>query len=183
MFAAVNAMMLDVLAAVARKDYEDRRRRQTEGIAKAKAAGLYRGRPANKARNAAISSLLSDGRSWRETWMRPDAAAPCWRRPPAIAGCSEPSRALGRQARYRRASSPAPAIIIRLRALSHPADDRARADASICKTVPQGSAPTTQADPDVSAPRPVSRTVRVRPASVANDQTRSGHLSGQNSQL
>jgi hypothetical protein len=109
MFAAVNAMMLDVLAAVARKDYEDRRRRQTEGIAKAKAAGLYRGRPANKARNAAISSLLSDGRSWRETWMRPDAAEPCWRRSPAIAGCSEPSRALGRQARYRRASSPAPA--------------------------------------------------------------------------
>jgi DNA invertase Pin-like site-specific DNA recombinase len=41
MFAAVNAMMLDVLAAVARKDYEDRRRRQAEGTAKAKAAGLY----------------------------------------------------------------------------------------------------------------------------------------------
>lgn len=51
---------------VHRKDYEDRRRRQAEGTAKAKAAGLYRGRPANKARNAAISSLLSDGRSWRE---------------------------------------------------------------------------------------------------------------------
>lgn len=66
MFAAVNAMMLDVLAAVARKDYEDRRRRQAEGTAKAKAAGLYKGRPANKTRNAAISSLLSDGRSWRE---------------------------------------------------------------------------------------------------------------------
>ena len=31
MFAAVNAMMLDVLAAVARKDYDDRRRRQAEG--------------------------------------------------------------------------------------------------------------------------------------------------------
>jgi len=59
-------MMLDVLAAVARKDYEDRRRRQTEGTAKAKAAGLYKGRPANKIRNAAISSLLSKGRSWRE---------------------------------------------------------------------------------------------------------------------
>ena len=27
MFAALNAMMLDMLAAVARKDYEDRRRR------------------------------------------------------------------------------------------------------------------------------------------------------------
>lgn len=66
MFAAVNGMMLDVLAAVARKDYEDRRRRQAEGTAKAKAAGLYKGRPENKTRNSAISSLLADGRSWRE---------------------------------------------------------------------------------------------------------------------
>ena len=45
MFAAVNAMLLDVLAAVARKDYEDRRRRQAQGIEKAKAAGKFRGRP------------------------------------------------------------------------------------------------------------------------------------------
>jgi DNA invertase Pin-like site-specific DNA recombinase len=45
MFGAVNSMMLDVLAAVARKDYEDRRRRQAEGQAKARAKGLYRGRP------------------------------------------------------------------------------------------------------------------------------------------
>jgi hypothetical protein len=37
--AAVNAMMLDMLAAVARKDYEDRRRRQAQGQAKAKAEG------------------------------------------------------------------------------------------------------------------------------------------------
>jgi DNA invertase Pin-like site-specific DNA recombinase len=40
-------MMLDMLAAVARKDYEDRRRRQSEGIAKAKKEGKYRGRPIN----------------------------------------------------------------------------------------------------------------------------------------
>ena len=33
MFEAVNGMMLDVLAAVARKDYEDRRRRQAQGQA------------------------------------------------------------------------------------------------------------------------------------------------------
>jgi DNA invertase Pin-like site-specific DNA recombinase len=45
MFAALNAMMLDMLAAVARKDYEDRRRRPAQGVAKAKAAGAYRGRP------------------------------------------------------------------------------------------------------------------------------------------
>ncbi len=66
MFSAVNAMMLDVLAAVARKDYEDRRRRQSEGTERAKAAGLYKGRPENKVRNAAITTLLQDGRSWRE---------------------------------------------------------------------------------------------------------------------
>src|SRR5579863_9114236 len=52
MFAALNAMMLDMLAAVARKDYEDRRRRQAQGIVKAKAAGAYRGRPEDTARNA-----------------------------------------------------------------------------------------------------------------------------------
>ncbi len=66
MFAAVNSMMLDVLAAVARKDYEDRRRRQSEGTARAKAAGLYKGRPENTARNTAIAAMMRDGRTWRE---------------------------------------------------------------------------------------------------------------------
>ena len=66
MFAAVNNMMLDVLAAVARKDYEDRRRRQSEGTARAAAAGLYKGRPENRARNAAIGAMLRDGRTWRQ---------------------------------------------------------------------------------------------------------------------
>lgn len=66
MFGAMNAMLLDVLAAVARKDYEDRRRRQAEGQAKAKAAGLYRGRPANTKRNAAIASMLTQRMSWRQ---------------------------------------------------------------------------------------------------------------------
>ena len=66
MFSAVNNMMLDVLAAVARKDYEDRRRRQSEGTARAKAAGLYKGRPANVSRNAAIAAMLQDGRTWSQ---------------------------------------------------------------------------------------------------------------------
>ena len=64
MFAALNAMMLDMLAAVARKDYEDRRRRQAQGIAKAKAAGKYRGRPEDKDRNAGIAGMLRSGMSW-----------------------------------------------------------------------------------------------------------------------
>ncbi len=64
MFAAVNSMMLDVLAAVARKDYEDRRRRQAQGQAKAKAEGKYRGRPEDAARNAGIAAMLRAGESW-----------------------------------------------------------------------------------------------------------------------
>jgi DNA invertase Pin-like site-specific DNA recombinase len=64
MFAALNAMMLDMLAAVARKDYEDRRRRQAQGVAKAKAAGAYRGRPEETDRNAGIAGMLCSGRSW-----------------------------------------------------------------------------------------------------------------------
>jgi DNA invertase Pin-like site-specific DNA recombinase len=64
MFAALNAMMLDMLAVVARKDYDDRRRRQAQGIAKAKAAGLYRGRPEDTDRNAGIAAMLRSGLSW-----------------------------------------------------------------------------------------------------------------------
>jgi DNA invertase Pin-like site-specific DNA recombinase len=44
---AINELMLDMLAAVARKDYQDRRRRQNEGIKKAKTQGLYKGRREN----------------------------------------------------------------------------------------------------------------------------------------
>lgn len=64
MFAAINNMLLDVLAAVARKDYEDRRRRQAEGQAKAKAEGRYKGRPEDARRNAAIAGMLEKGMSW-----------------------------------------------------------------------------------------------------------------------
>ena len=64
MFDAINGMMLDMLAAVARKDYEDRRRRQAQGQAKAKAEGRYKGRPEDTARNAGIVSMLQAGASW-----------------------------------------------------------------------------------------------------------------------
>ena len=64
MFAAINAMLLDMLAAVARKDYEDRRRRQAQGIAKARAEGAYRGRPEDTDRNAGIAGMLKSGMSW-----------------------------------------------------------------------------------------------------------------------
>jgi DNA invertase Pin-like site-specific DNA recombinase len=58
MFAAINAMLLDMLAAVARKDYDDRRRRQAQGIAKAQAEGAYRGRPEDVGRNEGIAGML-----------------------------------------------------------------------------------------------------------------------------
>ena len=63
---AINGMLLDMLAAVARKDYDDRRRRQAQGQAKAKADGKYRGRPEDAARNAYIASMLKEGRSYTE---------------------------------------------------------------------------------------------------------------------
>jgi DNA invertase Pin-like site-specific DNA recombinase len=61
---AVNRMLLDMLAVVARKDYTDRRRRQAQGIERAKAAGLYRGRRADEDRHALIRDMLDHGLSW-----------------------------------------------------------------------------------------------------------------------
>jgi DNA invertase Pin-like site-specific DNA recombinase len=64
MFEAINGMLLDMLAAVARKDYDDRRRWQAQGQAKAKADGRYKGRIEDVARNAGIASMLKAGQSW-----------------------------------------------------------------------------------------------------------------------
>jgi DNA invertase Pin-like site-specific DNA recombinase len=64
MFEALNAMMLDMLAAIARKDYDDRRRRQMQGVVKAKSEGKYRGRPEDTKRNTAIMTMLKRGMSW-----------------------------------------------------------------------------------------------------------------------
>ena len=75
MFGAINGMLLDVLAAVARKDYDDRRRRQAQGQAKAKTAGLYRGRKEDKDRNDWIASMLRD----KKTWSQIQAATKCSR--------------------------------------------------------------------------------------------------------
>lgn len=56
---SVNDMLLDALAAIARKDYEDRRRQQMQGVEKAKFAGKYKGRPKNVELRRNISKLLS----------------------------------------------------------------------------------------------------------------------------
>ena len=63
-FESINAMLLDMLAAVARKDYEDRRRRAMQGIEKAKGQGLFKGRRENVKRNDAILDLLRSGKTW-----------------------------------------------------------------------------------------------------------------------
>lgn len=63
---AVNRMLLDMLAAAARKDYEDRKRRQAQGIAKAKEAGRFKGRGADLARHELIASMLDKGLTWSQ---------------------------------------------------------------------------------------------------------------------
>lgn len=61
---AVNNMMLDMYAAISRKDYDSRRHRQKQGIAAAKAAGIYKGRPEDAERNKAIMAMLRNGTPW-----------------------------------------------------------------------------------------------------------------------
>ncbi|MEM8176138.1 helix-turn-helix domain-containing protein, partial [Morganella morganii] len=62
----INDMLLDMLAAVARKDYEDRRRRTAEGREKAKANGMYKGRPVDQEKHRRIHELLAEGKSIRK---------------------------------------------------------------------------------------------------------------------
>ena len=63
---AINSMMLDMLAAIARKDYEDRRHRQIQGIARAKAQGKYKVRGKDTEKRQLITSLLTAGHSYSE---------------------------------------------------------------------------------------------------------------------
>ena len=67
MLTAINDMLLDMLAAVARKDYEDRRRRQAEGIKTAKAGRVYTGRKTDEALHDRIKACLASNMSLRMT--------------------------------------------------------------------------------------------------------------------
>ncbi|EKA4077433.1 TPA: recombinase family protein [Vibrio parahaemolyticus] len=68
MLNAINNMTMDMLAAIARKDYQDRRRRQAEGIAKAKIEGKYTGRRADTELHDKIYQLrVTNGLSIRDT--------------------------------------------------------------------------------------------------------------------
>lgn len=67
MLAAINAMLVDMMAAIARKDYEQRRERQAQGIKKAKAEGRYKGRPVNENLHKRVHELLDTGLGIRAT--------------------------------------------------------------------------------------------------------------------
>ncbi len=64
MFAAINEMLLDMLAAMARKDYEDLRHRQAQGFEKAVEVGKHRGKQEDTERNGRIAQRLAEGASW-----------------------------------------------------------------------------------------------------------------------
>lgn len=64
---AINAMLLDMLAAVARKDYDDRLRRQKQGIQKAKEEKRYQGKAIDQDKHKRILACLAKKMSIRET--------------------------------------------------------------------------------------------------------------------
>lgn len=66
MQSAMTNMLLDVMAAFARKDYERRRHVQRQGIEKAKAAGLYRGKAPNQVLHQKIRDMLGGHYSVRK---------------------------------------------------------------------------------------------------------------------
>uniref|UniRef100_UPI0034DF8BAB recombinase family protein n=1 Tax=Klebsiella variicola TaxID=244366 RepID=UPI0034DF8BAB len=66
MMEAINGMMLDMLAAIARKDYTDRKRRQAEGIKNAVAEGKYKGRQVNQKLHNQIIEWRKAGKSYSQ---------------------------------------------------------------------------------------------------------------------
>ncbi len=61
MLSAINSMLVEMMAAIARKDYEQRRERQAQGIQKAKTAGKYQGRPVDEELHKRVKELLGAG--------------------------------------------------------------------------------------------------------------------------
>lgn len=67
MLGAINSMLVEMMAAIARKDYEQRRERQAQGIQKAKSAGKYQGRPIDEGLHQRVRELLRMGLGIRAT--------------------------------------------------------------------------------------------------------------------
>ena len=62
-----DVLLVEMMAAIARKDYEQRRERQAQGIEKAKAAGKYQGRPVDIDLHKRVTELLGAGLGVRAT--------------------------------------------------------------------------------------------------------------------
>ncbi|ENG04069.1 resolvase, N terminal domain protein [Escherichia coli P0305260.4] len=58
---AVNAMLIDILATMALQDYETRRKRQQQGIERAKSEGIYIGREKNQEAREIVREMLEQG--------------------------------------------------------------------------------------------------------------------------
>ena len=67
MLGAINNMMIEMMAAIARKDYQQRRERQAQGIAKAKNSGVYKGRPIDADLHKRVRELLAANLGIRAT--------------------------------------------------------------------------------------------------------------------
>lgn len=61
MLSAISGLMVEMMAAIARKDYEQRRERQAQGIEKAKADGRYKGRTVDEDLHKRVKELLGAG--------------------------------------------------------------------------------------------------------------------------
>ena len=64
---ATNGMLLEIVAASAASDYETRRRRQAQGIERARRQGKFRGRPVDTTTHERVAAILRDGYSIRKT--------------------------------------------------------------------------------------------------------------------
>ena len=67
MLGAINNMMIEMMAAIARKDNQQRRERQAQGIAKAKSSGAYKGRPIDSDLHKRVRELLAANLGIRAT--------------------------------------------------------------------------------------------------------------------
>jgi DNA invertase Pin-like site-specific DNA recombinase len=74
MLGAINSMLVEMMAAIARKDYEQRRERQAQGIEKAKAAGKYPGRQVDADLHKRVRELLAAGLGIRATARHADCS-------------------------------------------------------------------------------------------------------------
>jgi DNA invertase Pin-like site-specific DNA recombinase len=74
MLGAINSMLVEMMAAIARKDFEQRRVRQAQGIAKAKTAGKYLGRQVNADLHKRVRELLAAGLGIRATARHADCS-------------------------------------------------------------------------------------------------------------